>query len=39
MRNDVVHRGRRPTFQDAELAISIARGILAWLSKVRSRNR
>ncbi len=39
LRNDVVHRGRRPSVQDAELSITIARGVLGWLSKVRVRNR
>jgi hypothetical protein len=39
LRNDVVHRGKRPTVDDAAQAIGIARNVLAWLQKVRLRNR
>ncbi len=39
MRNDIVHRGMRPTEADAELAISTTRSVLDWMRMVRQRNR
>jgi hypothetical protein len=39
LRNDIVHRGRTPTADDAEGAIVTTRQLLAWLNMVRKRNR
>jgi len=39
MRNDIVHRGKRPSNSDAELAILIAREVVSWLAMVRQRNK
>jgi len=39
MRNDIVHRGKRPSSGDAELSIAIAREVLSWLGMVRQRNK
>lgn len=39
LRNDVVHRGKRPSVRDAELAIQCARDIVTWLEMVAQRNR
>jgi hypothetical protein len=39
MRNDIVHRGKRPSTSDAELAILIAREVVSWLGIVRQRNK
>jgi len=39
LRNDVVHRGRRPSPQEAEFAMSTARDLLHWMEVLRSRNR
>lgn len=39
MRNDIVHRGKRPTVEEAQEAIEITRQILRWLDWVRSRNK
>jgi hypothetical protein len=38
LRNDIVHRGLRPTNDDATYAIQVTRNILRWLKMVRSRN-
>jgi hypothetical protein len=37
LRNDIVHRGRRPTHDDAAFALQATREILAWLAFVRTR--
>ncbi|MHB1356485.1 MAG: hypothetical protein ACYCZF_10970 [Anaerolineae bacterium] len=37
LRNDIVHRGRAPTNDDAAFALQVTREILAWLSFVKSR--
>lgn len=37
LRNDIVHRGRAPTHDDAAFALQVTREILAWLSFVKSR--
>jgi hypothetical protein len=37
LRNDIVHRGRRPTNDDAAFALQVTRDILAWLAFVKSR--
>ncbi len=39
LRNDIVHRGLRPTDDDAAYAIQVTRNILRWLKMVRGRNR
>jgi hypothetical protein len=39
LRNDIVHRGRRPTVADAEGALRTARELIAWLQMVRGRNK
>ena len=39
LRNDIVHRGRRPTVDDAEGALRTARELIAWLQMVRGRNK
>jgi hypothetical protein len=39
LRNDIVHRGLRPTHDDAAYAIQVTRNILRWLKMVRGRNR
>ena len=39
LRNDIVHRGKEPTNQDAEFAIQVARDLLRWLNMVRQRNK
>jgi len=39
LRNDIVHRGRRPTVSDAEGALRTARELIAWLLMVRGRNK
>ena len=39
MRNDIVHRGKRPTADEAQEAIEITRQLLRWLDWVRSRNK
>ncbi|MGI6376034.1 MAG: hypothetical protein ACOX3S_08495 [Anaerolineae bacterium] len=39
LRNDIVHRGLRPTHDDATYAIQVTRSILRWLKMVRGRNR
>jgi hypothetical protein len=39
MRNDIVHRGYRPTHEDAEQALRITRNLLRWIRMVRERNR
>jgi hypothetical protein len=39
LRNDVVHRGKRPSPQEAQFAIETARGLLRWMDVLRSRNR
>jgi hypothetical protein len=39
LRNDIVHRGLRPTDADATYAIQVTRSILRWLKMVRGRNR
>ena len=39
LRNDIVHRGLRPTNEDATFAIQVTRNILRWLKMVRGRNR
>ncbi len=39
MRNDIVHRGYRPTHQDGEEALRITRNLLRWLRMVRERNQ
>jgi hypothetical protein len=39
LRNDIVHRGKSPTNQDAELVIGITRELLRWLAVLRSQNK
>ncbi len=39
LRNDIVHRGYRPTYQDAEQTLRITRSLLHWLRMVRQRNK
>jgi hypothetical protein len=39
LRNDIVHRGKNPTNQDAELVIGITRELLRWLAVLRSQNK
>jgi hypothetical protein len=39
LRNDIVHRGMRPTDEQATFAIAVARDILRWLHMVSQRNR
>lgn len=39
MRNDIVHRGYRPTHEDAEQALRITRSLLHWIRMVRERNQ
>jgi hypothetical protein len=39
LRNDVAHRGKRLTNQDAEAAIRTTRELLHWLDWVRGRNK
>ena len=39
LRNDIVHRGKRPLNQDAEFAIGTSRELLRWLEMVRLRNK
>jgi hypothetical protein len=39
LRNDIVHRGYRPTHDDAEQALRITRSLLRWLRMVRQRNK
>jgi|GEM_PF-918683 len=39
LRNDTVHRGRRPTYKQAQQAIRTTRALLDWLRMVRHRNR
>lgn len=39
MRNDIVHRGKPPTAQDAAFTIQITRDLLRWLDIVRLRNK
>ncbi|MBC7235710.1 MAG: hypothetical protein H5T69_07690 [Chloroflexi bacterium] len=39
LRNDIVHRGKEPTTQDAEFALQVGRDLLRWLHLVRRRNR
>ncbi len=39
LRNDIVHRGRRPSVADAEGALRTARELMAWLQMVRGRNK
>jgi len=39
LRNEVVHRGKRPSPQEAQFAIKTARDLLQWLAVLRSRNR
>jgi hypothetical protein len=39
LRNDTVHRGQRPTDDDAAFAIGVTRDLLEWLALVRARNR
>lgn len=39
LRNDIVHRGVRPSDEQAIFAIGVAREILGWLHVVGSRNR
>ena len=38
LRNDTVHRGRRPTYKQAQEALLTTRSMLAWLKMVRQRN-
>lgn len=38
MRNDIVHRGNRPSDRHAEMAIDVTRELLGWLTMVRHRN-
>ncbi len=38
-RNDIVHRGRRPTYDDAEEVLRITRNLMGWLQMVRQRNK
>jgi hypothetical protein len=37
LRNDIVHRGRTPTHDDAAFALQVTREILAWLAFVKTR--
>jgi hypothetical protein len=39
LRNDIVHRGKEPTTEDAAFAIQVARDLLRWLNMVRQRNK
>jgi hypothetical protein len=39
LRNDTVHRGRRPTYRQAEQALKTTHNLLDWLRMVRQRNR
>jgi len=39
LRNDVAHRGKRPSAADAQFAINTARQLLRWLEGVRLRNK
>jgi hypothetical protein len=39
LRNDIVHRGLRPTHDQGAFAIGVTRELLAWLNMVRDRNR
>jgi len=39
LRNDVVHRGKRPSPQEAQFAIQTAHDLLQWMDVLRSRNR
>lgn len=39
MRNDVVHRGRRATDEDAEQTLGVTRDLLEWLRMVQRRNK
>lgn len=39
LRNDIIHRGLRPTTEDAAYAIQVTRSILRWLKMVRGRNQ
>ena len=39
LRNEVVHRGKRPSPQEAKFAIKSARELLDWMDVLRSRNR
>ncbi len=39
LRNDIVHRGTRPSDRDAELAVKTTHELLDWLDMVRGRNK
>jgi len=39
LRNDVVHRGKRPSPEEAQFAIKTAHELLRWMDVLRSRNR
>ncbi|NLG49650.1 MAG: hypothetical protein GX552_06025 [Chloroflexi bacterium] len=39
LRNDVVHRGKYPSSEDAEFAVSTTRSMLDWLDMVRDRQK
>ncbi len=39
LRNDIVHRGKRPTVAEAEGALCTARELVSWLQMVRGRNK
>lgn len=39
LRNDIVHRGKRPTVAEAEAALCTARELVSWLQMVRGRNK
>ncbi len=39
LRNDIVHRGKPPTVQDAAFTIQVTRDLLRWLDIVRLRNK
>ncbi|MCD6520032.1 MAG: hypothetical protein J7M05_08950, partial [Anaerolineae bacterium] len=39
LRNDIVHRARHPSDQDARFAIEVTGQLLRWLDLVRQRNQ